>query len=752
MNAPMMKSSTGTAVPLEGVEVRAELTDLLEEVTLAQTYRNRENVNIEAVYTFPLPREAVLLALEVTLGEKVLTGTVVGRTQAEHDYEEAITDGDSAIMLEQVEPGLYSLSVGNLLAGEVATVKIRYAKLHRWNGELLRFVLPTVVAPRYGAPEAQGMQPHQVPGVDVFAANAYSLSVTLRGALRDAELDSPTHSIAIAKGEASTEVTLAKGRAWLDRDFVLTLKAPHAARTFAAVDRDAGRFVAAASFVPVVPAEPGQGARSVKIVIDCSGSMAGDSIAQAKEAVRRILTSLRPQDSFNLTAFGSTHRSLFPSCVPADAKRLEAAHAWIGRIDADMGGTEIGAALEHAFALAAPGFESHDLLLVTDGEVWGAEAIIARARTSRHRIFSVGVGASPAESLVRGIAEATGGACELVTPREDMALRIHRHFERILQPRARSARVIWPVSAREQSPAALTSVYQGDTVTIFAAFDAPPNGEAKLVLELADGRFVEQRVALPGCAAADPAEVPTLARLAAANRLLALSVKEDDESVAAATQLAVDYQLMSRHTNFIAVHARAEGERAKDLPALRTVPQMLAAGWGASATVRASLALDARMMVSSMANIDFSMVSDMPVARSPSDRLISAGPFGFVMQAKSWTLADVELLRFTDLEDLDVPAPVIAALRELLSKGLVSAERTLVAAFLAALLDLPAKLPFDRETRRVLIKFAKDRGVWKQLTAAIATALAATTRSDWAFDATALDALRHAGRSDVAAG
>ncbi|MGB8433496.1 MAG: VIT domain-containing protein [Burkholderiales bacterium] len=143
-----MKSSTGTAVPLEGVAVRAELTDLLEEVTLAQTYRNREAVNIEAVYTFPLPREAVLLALDVTLGEKTLTGVVVGRTQAEHDYEEAITDGNNAVMLEQVEPGLYSLSVGNLLASEVATVKVRYAKLHGWNGEQLRLLLPTVVAAR----------------------------------------------------------------------------------------------------------------------------------------------------------------------------------------------------------------------------------------------------------------------------------------------------------------------------------------------------------------------------------------------------------------------------------------------------------------------------------------------------------------------------------------------------------------------------------------------------------------------------
>lgn len=751
MNAPTMKSSTGTAVPLQSVAIQAELSDLLEEVTLAQTYRNRENVNIEAVYTFPLPRAAVLLALEVALGQKTLAGVVVGSAQAEHDYEEAITDGDSAVMLEEVEPGLYSLSVGNLLAGETATVKVRYAKLHRWNGEILRFVLPTVVAPRYGAPEAQRVQPHQVPGVDPFAANAYALSVTLRGALRDAELESPTHAVAVAKGEAATEVTLAKGSAWLDRDFVLNVRAPHAARAFAAVDRDGARYIAAASFVPAIAVEPGAGARSVKIVVDCSGSMAGDSIAQAREAVRRILASLRPQDAFNITVFGSAHRSLFPACVPAEAGRLEAARAWLAHIDADMGGTEIAAALAHAFALAAPGFESHDVLLVTDGEVWGAEAIIAHARASGHRIFPVGVGAAPAESLVHGIAEATGGACERVTPREDMASRIHRHFERILQPRARSARVLWPAEARATSPAQLPSVYHGDTVTVFAAFDAAPQGEAKLVLELADGRAVEQRVALPGAAVAAGEERTTLARLAAASRLAALSVKEDAASVAAATQLAVDYQLMSRHTNLIAVHARAEAEKAGHLPALRRVPQMLVAGWGGSATVRPMAPPPAAGARSTSLGrpLHPSMLLEAAPLYPARKRRVLTVPVDLTIEAGRWTAADLEALDLVDLERLGLPAAAVAALRTLLANGAAADECTLVAALLAALLALPAKLPFPRETRRLLRKHAKDCGVPKPLGDALAAALARSTPEAWHFDATALDGLAAAGRGNA---
>ena len=52
----------GERVALCDVSVSAVLQDLLADVTVSQTYRNDERVNIEAVYTFPLPLDAVLLA------------------------------------------------------------------------------------------------------------------------------------------------------------------------------------------------------------------------------------------------------------------------------------------------------------------------------------------------------------------------------------------------------------------------------------------------------------------------------------------------------------------------------------------------------------------------------------------------------------------------------------------------------------------------------------------------------------------
>lgn len=75
----------------------------------------------------------------------------------------------------------------------------------------------------------------------------------------------------------------------------------------------------------------------------------------------------------------------------------------------------------------------------------------------------------------------------------------------------------------------------------------------------------------------------TLARVAAAVRLGCLGA-EDAEAVA----LAVAYQLVTDRTNFLLVHARAEGEAPTELPQLHKVAQMLPAGWGGLGSVLAA--------------------------------------------------------------------------------------------------------------------------------------------------------------------
>lgn len=105
----VMESIGGGQIALESVEVEATLQGLFSEVTMTQVYRNLEEINIEAVYTFPLPLDAVLLELTLELNGETLTGVVQPRSEAVDVYEQAIEEGDSAVLLEKSGPGLFTV-------------------------------------------------------------------------------------------------------------------------------------------------------------------------------------------------------------------------------------------------------------------------------------------------------------------------------------------------------------------------------------------------------------------------------------------------------------------------------------------------------------------------------------------------------------------------------------------------------------------------------------------------------------------
>ena len=736
--------TAGGQVVLEEVGVDAAVDDLMTVVSVCQRYRNPGARHVEAVYTFPLPLDAVLLNFAFELQDRTLAGTVIAKREAEERYEDAITDGDAAVRLEQPQPGLYTANVGNLGPGETATVRFRYGLLLRWNGDLVRLMMPTTIAPRYGAPAAGGLDPHQTPEFAFDAERCFRLQVAVRGVLQGARWASPSHAIAVTPDAYQTVIEIARPAA-MDRDVVLEARGAAAAEPRALLARDAAEWVVLASFRPALTGEESAAARSLKIVVDCSGSMSGDSIAQVRVAGERILDSLRPGDMFDIVAFGSSQRILFGREMPASAANLAHARRFVRGLDADLGGTEIQAALRAAYRLPGEAGMVRDLLLITDGEVWDTGRVVAEARASGHRIFTVGVGSSVAEPFVRALAEATGGACELVAPREEMADRIYRHFQRILTPLARAARVVWPAGVRQVVPDPLPPPYPGDTMHLFGTFAARPQGAVVLELELADGRTFRQRMEIAPAPADSAAVAGTavarsdLARIGAAVRLPALG------DAAAATELAVRYQLVSEWTDYLVVHVRAEADKAPDLPELAKVPQVLAAGWHGTGTVHDA----ADAWEDDLPFGDFDQEARSPSAppsaprsapapthvgeadtahssrrkfrrkfstrrllpqwlAEPADRMPPLPPISpeeFVAALNASPLPPAPTL--DHLLRRRLPYDVIEALEELLDGGLDSPTAALI--FLYLLCHSPAGRTLERQQRRVILSAYKKR-------------------------------------------
>ena len=433
-------------------------------------------------------------------------------------------------------------------------------------------------------------EPHAAPLTDALVEYPFDIAFEVHGPLVQAGVSSPTHQIGVRHRDDVLHVSLGRS-SWLDRDFTLVFTdLQQLSQATAATDLlEPGTSVVLASFAPNLGhlTTAANSAVALKLLVDCSGSMGGDSIQAARSALQGIVASLIPADRFSISRFGSTveHRckALWTGAPAAKAS----ATRWVQHLEADLGGTEMEEALQSTFALTHQG--RADVLLVTDGDVHAIDAVIEAAKSSGHRVFVVGIGSSPSEGLLRRLASATGGACEFVAPGEAVEPAVLRMFHRLRSPVVGSLRIEWPAGfecLEATEPPAFA--FDGDSLTFFARLCGAPGdltAAVRLLGKIEDSGDEMVLAQATPFAMRDAAN--TLARLAAHARCESAAQSEDTTAELRKTlpALAERYQLVTQDTTFVLVHERATGEQPDEMPELRQVRGMQAAGWGGAGAV-----------------------------------------------------------------------------------------------------------------------------------------------------------------------
>ena len=592
----------GAPVPLQGVRVEATIRDYAARVVLSQRYRNDEALPIEAVYRFPLEEGVAVCGFEAVIDGRRVTGEVDERGRAFERYDEALAAGHGAYLLDEERADVFTLSVGSLPPGKEVVLQLTTVSELPLEGDAIRFTLPTTLSPRYAPAEDQegpGETAAGRVGAPWALAVPYglelSVSVETTAPLRG--IESPTHPIALALEDHRATVRLAERAASMDRDFVLKIALAETHRPRAVVERGPdGAAYALLSFRPEL--ESASGPAEVVFVVDRSGSMEGDSIAEARNALALALRSLRPGCFFNVVGFGSTYEALFEKSRPYDAESFALASAAVQDIEADLGGTEILPALEAVLeAKRQPGLP-RQVFLLTDGEVSNTDAVIGLvARHAAHaRVFTFGIGAGASLHLVKGVARAGGGEAELVAPGERVEAKVLRQLGRALAPAVTDVTVDWGGLRVAAAPHEAPPVFAGGRVLVFGRIEAlapatvtlrgrTPDGDVVSSLALgaddvAEGRLVATLWARRAIRDLEEGSSALHGRRGSRQRR-APSVEE--RAKAEIVRLGKEFGLVSRHTSYVAVEERelpAEGETV-----LRRVPVAVTRGWGGMGSI-----------------------------------------------------------------------------------------------------------------------------------------------------------------------
>jgi len=311
----------------------------------------------------------------------------------------------------------------------------------------------------------------------------------------------------------------------------------------------------------------------IKILIDCSGSMTGESIKQARIALRQIMQEIRPEDKVMIWKFGSSVEKLQNKPVGINEVDDDIFH----RIQADLGGTELFKAMN---SIAKQGntfsVKNADVFLITDGEVWNEDSAYSKlmdALGNKQRVFSVGVGRAVSTEVLNKLAEDTGGSVELVTPDEKMSARITSHFKRLYAPRINLQNINWPTHPDFVDDYPI--IFSGDTAYIGARFKKKPEGEVTINATYDEGKPIGWTCEFSDKPYEANAEtvMPVLARSITARQM----TKSDKDT---SLKLAIDYQLLSEQTACYVEVKLAENQQSDGQPEIRKVPGMLASGYG----------------------------------------------------------------------------------------------------------------------------------------------------------------------------
>jgi Ca-activated chloride channel homolog len=557
-------TADGRTLPLRGVTLRADARGGVARVVLEQRFANLYQEPLAVTYLLPLPADGAVSSFAFTIGERRIVGEVDRRAAARERFEEAIASGRSAALVEQERSSLFTQEIGNIPPGAEVVAELTIDQKLLWLDEgAWEWRFPTVAMPRYQGAAGRVADAARI-SVDVADAPLSArarLSLTIADRIvAGRRAESPSHALRAAP-DGTVELVAEEG-ARLDRDVVVrwavatatpgvTLDVarpadgkPHAGRGYGLLTLVPSARAASATAV----------ARDLCLLIDTSGSMSGEPLAQACRVLEAMVDTLSDGDSLEMIEFSNAPRRWKKKPVRTDAKTRAEARKWL-RALAASGSTEMRHAL--AEALAPLRDESQrQIVLVSDGAIGFESEIVAdigKRLPRASRLHTVGVGSAVNRSLTGPAARAGRGVEVVIGLGEDPERAARRICARTAAPLVVDL-VLEGSALIEHAPTRLPDLFAGAPALIAVAL-RPEGGELVARGRTAAGEW-RQRIAVAPVAAGSGAGgvVALFGREAVEDLETRLCAGEDAATIDAAIErVGLEFQIATRVTSWVAV-------------------------------------------------------------------------------------------------------------------------------------------------------------------------------------------------------
>ncbi|HEC43346.1 MAG TPA: VWA domain-containing protein [Bacteroides sp.] len=423
-------------MPLKSTSADVQISGIIANVTVKQTYCNEGDSVLEAIYVFPASTRAAVHYMQMSLGYRILIAQIKEKEEAREIYEEAKEEGKTVTLLEQERPNVFKMTVGNILPGDTIEVEMRYTELLLPLESEYEFVYPTVVGPRYVSPSEDGESwtesPYQHEGEDPLYD--FHINICINAGMDIKEVYSTSHNDMLFSGETK-QAACASSDLNGNKDVVVKYRLSGAQiesglLTYEGEDEN---FFLAMFQPPKNPQDYQIPPREYVFIMDVSGSMSGFPIQVSKALLTDLVGGLRTQDRFNLVFFAGRTYTLSTASLPASPENIDAA---INAINDKTGGggTELMTALKTALSLQGTKDFARTFVIITDGYVSVERQAfdLIRSNLGEANFFAFGIGSSTNRYIIEGIAHCGMGEPFIIlneTEAESSADRFRKYIE-----------------------------------------------------------------------------------------------------------------------------------------------------------------------------------------------------------------------------------------------------------------------------------------------------------------------------------
>lgn len=439
--------------------VTVTIEDQIAITEVDQVFRNDGQNTAEGVYVFPLPPDVVVQRFVMWIDGQPVEGETLPADKAREIYEGYVRRQRDPALLEYVGRDAVRAQIFPIAPGEERRIQLEYTQVLPAENNLLHY--------RYSL-DTERFSAKPIEQVSVF------VKIASKTALR--AIYSPSHQddiLITRQNDYEATISYEAGQTLPDKDFELYIGGSTddiSANLFSYKPGNEEGFFLLLLSPSIETAKQRVLPKDIFLVLDTSGSMDGEKLTQAKEALVYILKHLNAEDHFNVITFSSDIRS-YASALQSSAEAPNAI-TWLNALEA-VGGTNIYTALSET--MTQTNSERPTIVIfLTDGlptegivDEQALLEMIDQETPDSVRLFPFGVGYDVNTLFLDQLAQNHKGRPAYIEPHERIDEQVSAFYAQIQSPVLTSIELDFgAVRAYDVYPMPLTDLYVGTQLII----------------------------------------------------------------------------------------------------------------------------------------------------------------------------------------------------------------------------------------------------------------------------------------------